>query len=148
MSIMTLWLTIKLKSKNINSQQTQSADPDPLIQKSNFINALHGLYVEQYRLIQTLCGGMGVTDVIDITDVTDMLRTIRDVAGVTDITDVAGVADVTDITGGTVRHMAFAYPVAVKFICEHITTPAHPSAFAYPVRISSQIPESNSMIFP
>ncbi len=25
------------------------------------------LYVEQYRLIQTLCGGTGVTDVTDIT---------------------------------------------------------------------------------
>ncbi len=36
------------------------------------------LYVEQYRLIQMLCGGRGVTDVTDITDIT----------GVTDIMDV------------------------------------------------------------
>ena len=30
------------------------------------------LYVEQYRLIQTLCGGTGVTDVTDITDIMDV----------------------------------------------------------------------------
>ncbi len=91
------------------------------------------LYVEQYRLIQTLCGGTGVTDVTDIMDVMDIMDItdimdvtdivdivdIMDVAGVTDvadvmnitditdITDVAGVTDVTDITGGTVRHMAY-----------------------------------------
>ncbi len=58
---------------------------------------LQRLYVEQYRLIQTLCEGTGVTDIIDI----------RDIMDITDITDVAGVTDVTDITGGTVRHMAF-----------------------------------------
>ena len=52
---------------------------------------LKRLYVKQYRLIQTLCGGTGVTDVADVMD----------------ITDVTGVMDVTDITGGTVRHMAF-----------------------------------------
>ncbi len=36
------------------------------------------LYVEQYRLIQTLCGGTGVTDGTDIMDVTDT----------TDVTDI------------------------------------------------------------
>ncbi len=40
----------------------------------------HRLYVEQYRLIQTLCGGTDVTDITDIMDVTDM-----DIMDVTDI---------------------------------------------------------------
>ncbi len=54
---------------------------------------LFRLYVEQYRLIQMLCGGMGVTDITDITDIMDVTD-ITNVAGVTDITDVAGVTDV------------------------------------------------------
>ena len=38
------------------------------------------LYVEQYCLIQTLCGGMDVTDNMGVTDITD----------VTDIVDITG----------------------------------------------------------
>ncbi len=47
------------------------------------------LYVEQYRLIQTLCGGTVVTDVTDFTDIMDVM----------DITDVMDVTDIRDITG-------------------------------------------------
>ncbi len=66
------------------------------------------LYVKQYRLIQTLCGGTGimdVSDVMDVTDITDVMD-VADIKDVRDIADIAGVTDVTDITGGTVRHMA------------------------------------------
>ena len=66
------------------------------------------LYVEQYHLIQTLCGCTGVTDVRDITDGTGIagVMDLADVTDVTDITDISGVKDVMDIMGGTVRHMA------------------------------------------
>ena len=40
-------------------------------------DGLQRLYVEQYRLIQTLCGRTGVTDVTDVTDITD----VTDVTG-------------------------------------------------------------------
>ena len=51
------------------------------------------LYVEQYRLIQTLCRGTGVTDVTDITDIMD----VTDITDITDVTDVMDIVDVTDI---------------------------------------------------
>ncbi len=60
------------------------------------ITGLQRLYVEQYRLIQTICGGAGVTDVTDITDITD-------IADITDITDVMDIMDVTDIADITLR---------------------------------------------
>ncbi len=65
------------------------------------------LYVEQYRLIQTLCGGTGVTNVTDITDITDIMD-VTDVAVITDVTDIMDVAGVMDVVGGTVQHMGYA----------------------------------------
>ncbi len=61
------------------------------------------LYVEQFRLIQTLCGGTGVTDVTDVTDIMN----VTDITDVADVTDIRNITNVTDITGGTVRHMAY-----------------------------------------
>ncbi len=40
--------------------------------KSHAWNPLKRLYVEKYRLIQTLCEGTGVMDVTEITDITDI----------------------------------------------------------------------------
>ncbi len=43
------------------------------------------LYVEQYRLIQMLCGGMGVTDITDVMDII-----IMDITDIMDVTDKPG----------------------------------------------------------
>ncbi len=45
------------------------------------------LYVEQYRLIQDLCGGTGVVGAMDVVGVTDVV----------DITDIVPVTDVTNV---------------------------------------------------
>ncbi len=64
------------------------------------------LYFEQYRLIQTLCGGMGVMGVTDDMEVTDdvVVMDVTHVTDIADITDDIGVTDdvvVTDVVGVT-----------------------------------------------
>ncbi len=69
----TNWSKTPLKSKG----KTQHIPAHPRFPDKKF---LHGkgvleiiqyrVYVEQYRLIQTLCGGTGVTDITDVTDIT------------------------------------------------------------------------------
>ncbi len=49
------------------------------------------LLYSQYCLIQTLCGGTGVTDVTDVTDIMD----VTDILDGTNITDIVDITDVT-----------------------------------------------------
>ena len=74
------------------------SDPLKLYHYHGFGGHSERLYVEQCHLIQTLCGGTGVTDVRDIMGITDIMD-VTDITGVTDVTGFTDVARVTDITG-------------------------------------------------
>ncbi len=97
------------------------------------------LYVEQYRLIQTLCGCTGVVGVTDdveimddvvvadvthVTDIADIIDDVTDITVIGGVTDVTGVTDIMDITGGTVRHMAF-WSIAVIGYHHLVNCPIH-----------------------